>query len=358
MMAALPAYNIYYFINNESGQSSGHWWDRSNLYNIDDWIGLVSRPLYEAGISTDPAQVIVGQKNWLFLGDGYENSVSTRRNGPPEGFQTHAEGIVAAQSAWNEWLSDQGVEYFHTIIGPNKNSVYPEYLPGWANTGEPTLLSIIMATDGAEKHIYDPTVLLASTGPVLGGELYFARDTHWTEAGAQLATKALLERAKRRLPGLVLPVLDQEESDPVSWLGDLAAFLHLEGHIPNQNVYIPRVIYPESVDTEQFDLETGELRQSGGNPPVANQQTPLLIQSDNALNNKRVLWMRDSFGHAMSPYMATAFSETVQVHWAAALENDAQLLVELVETWKPDLVFLTAVERSTTHEFLLTMPPD
>jgi len=72
------------------------------------------------------------------------------------------------------------------------------------------------------------------------------------------------------------------------------------------------------------------------------------------LNGKKVLWLRDSFGTAMAPFMAATFSETLQIHYETA---DTALLARLVETFKPDYVFVTVVERAARRKRFGSVPP-
>src|SRR5262249_19325605 len=63
---------------------------------------------------------------------------------------------------------------------------------------------------------------------------------------------------------------------------------------------------------------------------------------------------RDSFGTAMAPFMAATFSETLQIHYETA---DTALLARLVETFKPDYVFVTVVERAARRKRFGSVPP-
>ena len=78
------------------------------------------------------------------------------------------------------------------------------------------------------------------------------------------------------------------------------------------------------------------------------------MRTEGALNNKKVLWLRDSFGSAMSQLMALTFSDVLEVH------NDMKLdarFAQLVEDWKPDYVFVTVVERTFKAVPFTSDPP-
>ena len=108
------------------------------------------------------------------------------------------------------------------------------------------------------------------------------------------------------------------------------------------------------IETQQYDFETGNLLMSGGNPQIEAPRHPLLVKSKYALNQKRVLWLRDSFGVAISPYMAATFAETLQLHYALA---NPVLFAQLVDTYKPDYVFITVVERDARSKWFENLPP-
>ncbi|HSL05945.1 MAG TPA: hypothetical protein VK901_20715 [Nitrospiraceae bacterium] len=107
------------------------------------------------------------------------------------------------------------------------------------------------------------------------------------------------------------------------------------------------------IETEQYDFETGQLTLSGGNPRLGPQSRPILVKSKHALNQKRVLWLRDSFGTAMAPFMAATFTETLQV---SIRKSSPVLFAKMVETYKPDYVFITVVERDVRNKWFESFP--
>lgn len=78
--------------------------------------------------------------------------------------------------------------------------------------------------------------------------------------------------------------------------------------------------------------------------------------SPRARNKKRVLWLRDSFGLALAPFLAATFTETIEIHWSEALRSHGKQLVELVDSWDPDYVIVTVVERDALSGALAQYP--
>ncbi len=106
---------------------------------------------------------------------------------------------------------------------------------------------------------------------------------------------------------------------------------------------------------EQYDFNSGALTFSGLNIGIAPSMTPIQIKSPKALNKTKVLWLRDSFGSAMSPLIAATFSDVVQMHFLAL---EPQSLGDLVERYRPDIVIITSVERDTRNAFFQSLPPE
>ena len=135
--------------------------------------------------------------------------------------------------------------------------------------------------------------------------------------------------------------------------GDLAKFLRLKETLRDSEVVVD-ILSEHTIETEQYEFDTGRLKSTGGNPQIHTARQPLLVKSKHALNDKKVLWLRDSFGTAMAPFMAATFSETLQIHYETA---DTALLARLVETFKPDYVFVTVVERAARRKRFGSVPP-
>jgi hypothetical protein len=186
--------------------------------------------------------------------------------------------------------------------------------------------------------------------------IYYETDTHWNHLGAGLAFRAFAREIARDAPELRWP---DEKTYAISRVdprigGDLARFLRIPNVFHDEEPITNAFFLP--VQTTRYDYDTGKVVQKGGNLPVDSPLRPLLVRSEGALNSAKVLWLRDSFGQAMSPLMAATFSDVMQLHWDEALKPDLRL-ARLVEAWKPDYVFITVVERSSRDPKLSTPPP-
>lgn len=352
VLAVVPVINLYTF--NGQKKEGQEWWSASVLYNFDFALASLSGFSYVHGISTNPSQVFIGKEDWLYLGEQYEKTVTRGRRGPSVEDAKIAGIIGHATESWSQWLNNKGVRMFRVMLGPDKGTVYPEYLPDWAQPGVVSVTDMLLAN--VSKGIYiDTRMAMKAAKSQFPESLYYKTDTHWNSLGAWVAFRAFETEIVRSETGLRLLTENQVRVSKVNERrgGDLAKFLRLKENLQDSEVVID-IISEQPIETEQYDFETGRLKRSGGNPKIHTAQRPLLVKSQNALNQKRVLWLRDSFGTAMAPFMAATFSETLQLHYDAA---DPVLFARLVEAFKPDYVFITVVERAARRKRFGSLPP-
>lgn len=330
------------------------WKEKNFLYNMDFVSRWAARLLYPLGISTDPKRVIIGRDGWIFLGDQYEQTRTVDRRPPSKADFVVGQEIGSATEAWNAYLSSKGVKLFRVMIGPNKGTIYPEYLPFWAKPSIPNATDALIAGTGAAHYVDLRGALLAAKANQPEA-LYYKTDTHWNSLGAGIAFQAFAQQVGKTAPEIQWPSQKAYELNRVDPRGggDLANFLRLTASLADSEPIIHASSL--SIETTQSDFDTKQVIRHGGNPMVEAPSKPLLVQSEGALNNKKVLWLRDSFGSAMSPLMAATFSEVLQLHWAEAIKPDGRF-VQLVEEWKPDYVFFTVVERGSRAPWFAAYP--
>lgn len=351
MLLTVPAINIMIAPNREAINLK----EKSFLYNMDFASRWTASLLYPLGISTDPKQVIIGKDGWLYLGDQYQQTVSDDRRAAAEADMSIGKEIGAATNAWDAYLAGKGVKVFRIMIGPNKGSIYPEHMPSWARPALSNPTDALLAEAGQE-HFIDLRPPLLAARDTNGENLYYKTDTHWNALGAGIAFRAFAQQVGKAAPELRWPperVYELTRITPRNG-GDLAKFLRLTASLSDYEPKINSESLP--VATTQVDFDTKKIISQGGNPKVGAPNKPLLVKSVGALNDKKVLWLRDSFGTSLSPLMAATFSEVLQLHWAHAIRPGGNF-AQLVEAWKPDYVFVTVVERAARTAGFADYPP-
>lgn len=351
-IALVPAINLLF----PPAHVKTPWYSREYLFNMGRWEWLASVPLSWLGVSTDPGQVIVGKDGWLYLGDKYESTVTVMRKGQSDSDANVSHRIGVANKAWEQWLAEHGVRAFRVMIGPDKSTIYPEHLPDWAAPASRSATDALLS-HAHSTYLLDLRQVMRDAKPHHDAPLYYRTDTHWNTLGAGVAFRALAHDMQARAPELRWPADNAYALARVHGRrgGDLSAFLRATNHFHDIEPVL--VMQEASFRVQQYDYQSGRLLHDGCKPPLIDTPTkPLLVKADGALNAKRVLWLRDSFGTSLSPFMSATFGEIVQLHWAEALKPGGSFQ-QIVQQWKPDYVFVTVVERSARSDLFAALPP-
>lgn len=316
--------------------------DAGFLYNLDFAMPAFSRLLYTFGISVDSDNAIIGKEEWLYLGDRHEKNITVRRRGVGDKDAEIIRKITLATSERSLWLKKKGVKDFRILICPDKNTVYPEFLPAWANPHGVNATDDLLAK--AEKNIYiDSRQVLFAAKNRYSEPLFYKADTHWNALGAWLGFQELVGKLGESDAALRWPSVKKIRSRKITNAGgDLANFLRLANTLQDTELVLEMDGSRGPMKTMQSDFLTGTPVASNGLVLQEAPMRPLLVKSAHALNDRRVLWLRDSFGNAMTPYMAETFTETLQLHYD---EAHPELFARLVDQYKPDYVLITVVER-------------
>ena len=331
-------------------------WSRSTLYNIDFVVPCLNRLLYQFGISIDPDQVIIGKKGWLYLGDMYAEIVTVGRRGAIQEKTETFRKIGSSMDAWSQLLKSKNVSLFKVMLCPNKGTIYPEFLPDWMRPAAYTAADLLLANVG--KGIYvDARPDLKAAKSHFSEPLYYKTDTHWNRLGAWVAFRAFTRDIAQTEKGLnwlsdaevrVSKVTDSSGKD----LAD--KFLRIADALQDQEVHIAIDGVPP-VEVVLYDFWRGTPVVLTGNlaADIKSLERPILMKSKHALNQKKILWLRDSFGNALELFMAVTFSDILKLDYRT---TDPALFSLLVDQFKPDYVFITVVERDSGANWFTNRP--
>ena len=322
------------------------------LFNGDGVSSIFAKVLYPLGISQDP-RVLIGRSNWLYLDSEYQERIARPSNLTTS--QNLGLRIGSALEQWNAFFAAKNVKVFQIFIGPNKASVYPEFLPDWA-IPRASILKQEFIPEPARALYFDPSQSLLQEKPKHMSPLYYQTDTHWNALGAGLAFQAFATQVGKRAPEIRWPNAQAFDllNTPSRAGGDLANLLRLSNTLSDRSSILRGPNSP--ITTVRLDYDTQSILFQGGNPSFASTDKPILIQSTGALNNKKVLWLSDSFGSELVPMMTMTFDHILFMHWDQGIRPGGRL-AELVTQWKPDYVFFTVVERDLGNGLFATNPP-
>ncbi|ELY2620681.1 hypothetical protein ACN5L3_000827 [Cronobacter malonaticus] len=322
----------------------------TSLYNMDIVETGVGYICYQFGLSISPDQVYVGKDGWLFLGENYSSPITTKLLGVNESNKATIKKIASNVASWNSFFRSHGVKDFKIIVGPDKETIYPELAPNWLKQSEGQILRELIKSD---PDIYiDAFSQIGKAKHLSEIPLYFKTDTHWNLYGGAIAFNALADRLRLDVPGIKLEdryhtsdfFLKKKEG------GDLSRFLKISHLISDDEVEVRRQSLT-SLKVTSVDYKTGRIITSGGFEPIEAPRSLTVYGTARALNNYKVLWLRDSFGTAMSPYMVRTFGNILQVHYGRITPPEIK---RLVMNYKPDFVFITGVERDSLGKFFYT----
>jgi hypothetical protein len=334
---ALPAYNLYDGKTFYKAKSLHGFLNQA--YNIDPILSGLGSLGNILGISIDPSSVYHGKNGWLFLGNKFNQTLIKKINGESS-FEGQIQQVDKSINSWSNYLNSIDCKRFYILIAPDKESIYPEYMPDWYESNPNQIPKKLLSLNPS---IYiDAFAKIRSEKEKNTNLLYFKTDTHWNELGAYFAFRALEEKSKSNNDGLIWPSDKLEFEQYPRAPGDLSRFQRSGEFLNDTKVTIKNNSINNYNIIESL-YSSGKTIYLGKNKPIDSPQENVLIKSPDALNNKKVVWLRDSFGTAMSKLMAVTFSETLQVHHGRVSPNEIR---KIISAYKPDYVIVTVVERN------------
>lgn len=268
-----------------------------------------------------------GKDDWLFLGNAYRDTVAK-----------HKLAITPSEKEINAVREDflniakKGAKYntkVVLIVGPDKSSVYQEYLPDKLVPSSKKYSDFFFdqLKDVKNLTVYNPTndfIRLKRTE----GLLYWRTNTHWNNKGSFFAYLGLAE-----LIGLPTPQVEFIPGPIHS--GDLIAISKLKD-FPLHTGDDWKIIWKDDpVLTTSYIKD--KKKTAFGKAAVVTNEKPL--------SNKYVWVAGDSFTNSLKKYFNATFKEVRYIgHWSRELK-DLPTNLEKADR-KPDMIIVVRVERS------------
>jgi len=299
------------------------WWNDSFGFRRS-LVVAYSRALLALGVSSTPS-VIIGKSGWLFFA-GDEALASYRAVRP----FTEAE-LMQWQRRMERrqaWLAERGIRFL-VVIAPNKETIYPEFMPASLNrVRDTTRLDQLVAHMRARSSvaIVDPRAALRSAKT--GGAVYFRTDTHWNDAGAWLLHREILAQLHSWYPEVEAAPAVPLARVSRGWSGDLATMLGLEGRLGEDRLLLEPPRVSRAADPGPRPLDP-QRRLSAAERPIASRL--------------RVVMFHDSFGLSLQPLLSESCARIV----FSSGPTDWRLNFDpaLVERERPAVVIQEIAER-------------
>ena len=264
---------------------------------------------YDLFGSTIDSRVVIGKDGWLF----YRGDISIQQaQGISEYTDKEKNEILQNLKFNQDKLKEKGIEYYALVI-PNKENVYKEYLPDTIPIKEEASrtekLIDYIRENSYVNIVYPKEELLQAKEKY---QVYKKCDTHWNDIGALVGTIAL----QKEIDSDFSYDINNIEIQNLGEIGgDLVNFASLSGKLDEENIRVNN-FYPE-ISYERKEKERF----------ISNSE-----------NDKKVLFIGDSFREAMRTYFSKLYGEVVYVH----RDNYKEELLDEIE---PDIVIYEAVER-------------
>ena len=255
-------------------------------------------------------EVIQGRDGWLFR----DESIPDYQGDTIVSDETLA-SETADMQALDAICDAQGTELYYIAI-PNKNTVYPEYMPSIDKadyTGLMQLEDYVHANTDLNFIFMNDELLAAKNY----GRLYLVTDTHWNGRGA-LACNVVLHQMMGLDP-IDMGSLPEKEGEP--YVGDLIYYTGL-----------PVDSFPTDL-TADYDYKPEiTVNQIRGGDDILDEFT------SNAPDGRTFVYVGDSYRHNIMPYLNKDFAHTYFINckalgpeYADILNSADILVVENVE---------------------------
>lgn len=261
--------------------------------------------------------VLLGRGGWLYFGDTLDDYTGIQPLSRSDILSAAHNLALAA-----EYSESQGAQFLFTIA-PNKNSLYPQWMPELPVFSQSRNAAALYDALQAENVGYCDlfSVFSAQNGP-----LYFAQDSHWNSKGAALAAdsiNAALDRQSAYFSGPFSPQAVHK--------GDLYNML-----CPAGTELDTDLVYEGSLN---FTYDA----------PIRSAENLTIMTTGSGEGS--LLMFRDSFGNLLYPYLADSFA-------SALFSRSPDYKLNLIEQRNAYYVVIELVERNIPYllENLPVMP--
>lgn len=250
---------------------SDHFAFRRELVSAD---GRLKTSVFGTSPNSD---VIAGKDGWLYYGEASDDFLNLNTLSEREiGNICHNIRMLSDYCTAND-------ARFLFFSAPNKNSVYPEFMPSnYVPADCPDNYTLIEQQLSGESFYLDmKSAILQARANI---PLYHKTDTHWNNMGAYVGHTAIMAQL-----GLTSCPAGSQWSTAKDRLGDLAAMIYPAEKAKDVQVYS---------DYEFTYTYQGRFR----------ALDDVIINTVSENGEGELLMFRDSYGEAILPYMAEQFS--------------------------------------------------
>jgi hypothetical protein len=292
-------------------------WNPDFLSDLAKYVGdrfflrqelITARSRASARLGSSTAEdVILGKRGWLYYAPTLADYCGT------DGLSDEELAAIAHNLAlMQEYCESIGAQFLF-VSAPNKNTLYPEAMPGYRAAAVHDIHRLFPLLEAAGVPYADLYAAFGQQPEIL----YFAHDSHWNSRGAALAADVINASFGRGSDYFAQP-FDGEEAHR----GDLYEML-----------------YPAAEDPETDPVSSRGFRYTRKGSDT--RPDSITIQTSGE-GDGTLLAFRDSFGNSLYPYLADSFAE-------ARFSRLTAYDLLLAEEMGADCVLVELVERNLVY---------
>ena len=272
------------------------------------------------------SKVVLGRDGWLYLAESIDEYRGIRRL-PRARVQKWLQEFKAKKV----FFDSRNIKYL-VVIAPNKETVYPEFLPTTIQQIRNKLyIDDLMKALPADTRpsildLREPLISAKGTG-----RLYLQTDSHWNQLGAAIASDAITNRLSLWFPELQ-PRLNQNIFEiRTSNSGDLAQLMGLQDRLREETIVISHI--PES-------LRPAPLRSRATMKRILSNEA---VESSNGKQRRHAVVTGDSFTNTLNMFLPAHFRRTLKIRPLVSYQDP--FFQSIIEAEKPDVYIELVVDR-------------
>lgn len=298
--------------------------------------GNLPSPTPATLVSPDQQVGVVGQDNWVFYGDLFQNNYSqalgSRIYSEPE-----LEAFIAALNGQWEWLARRGIPLVFGVM-PAKWEIYRDKLPE-SGSGKSILDQVVAAQGRIKAPVPDfrPTL---SDGRE-NADTYSKLNGHWSDYGGYLAWGQLASVLEAANPSVAVAPYPGVSS--IKTIDSGNEFVDLLGFPGPNNWTVPEL--DEELPAVDVIAPDGTTQRLAPGAQTDMSEFPRHTQNPASANSSTVLAMCDSTCRAISPFLQSSFRDVFQIQHSLGSPYGRPNIPALVTTIQPDLVLYMMTQR-------------
>jgi alginate O-acetyltransferase complex protein AlgJ len=272
------------------------------------------------------SKVVLGRDGWLYLAESMDEYRGIRRLP-----RARIKRWIQEFKAKKAFFESRNIKYL-VVIAPNKETVYPEFLPTTIQQIRKRLyIDDLMKASPAD---FRPSILdlrepLISAKGI--GRLYVRTDSHWNQLGAAIASDAIINRLSSWFPELQARPNQYVFETRTSNSGDLAQLMGLQDRLREEAIMISQV--PQS-------FHPASLRSRTKMEKILFNEA---VESRDGKQRRHAIITGDSFTGALNTFLPAHFRRTLQIRPVVSYQDP--FFQSIIEAEKPDVYIELVVDR-------------